>query len=280
MKRLTKICTIGLSLLALCTTVSSIQSCQSHEDMLTSTDDKDASEFLSSLKRDYDSVLSSESVPYSRSLDVNKTGTKVYVNKSEIKPLDSLNCNAQIAYQIDAGSVVATKQLFELMSDFDVTISATKTDETPDSLYVDEAEIKASLMPMVEDCRAYLHSKDMTDSEIDEMLQEYGADESVLIPLVISLSEYENSESSEANLQKPLQPLLPIFGVRAYAGDINWTKVGGCAMRAIGLDLAQLGLNRRILKAGIKMAFKAIAKEMLGPVSALIVIGEFIACYY
>lgn len=280
MKRLTKICAIGLSLFAICATVSSIQSCQSHEDMLTTTDDNAASLFLSSLKRDYDSVLSSKTMPYSRSVDVNKGGTKVFINKSELKLLDSLSYDIDIEHQIDAGSVFATKQIFELMSGFDLTLSAFKTDETPDSLYVDETEIKASLKPMVEDCRAYLHSKDMTDAEIDEMLQEYGADESVLIPLVISLSEYENRVSYEANLQKPLQSILPIFGVSAYAGDINWAKVGGCAMRAIGLDLAELGLNRKIIKAGIKVAFKAIAKEMLGPVSALIVIGEFIACYY
>lgn len=65
----------------------------------------------------------------------------------------------------------------------------------------------------------------------------------------------------------------------AYATE--WSDVGDCAIRAIGMDIfAGLGSSaiKTWGKAAIKKAFKVAAKKIVGPVGVAITVVEFAVC--
>lgn len=274
---------IHLSLLSLmiCAALLFVQSCQSDEKNSLTMNQNDSSQFLMSLKKDYDSIVSpnAKKKAVSNKLLEDTISTKViYFDKTEIS-------NNYVSVDITPISkdslTIATSDLFLLMSECDVSFSIEKTEDTPDSILVNTSDIEKTLGPMIEDSRAYLRAKGMTNAEIDEMLNEYNADESLLVPLVISLASYENDETLEANLHTN-KSIFPLLGLSAYAGagDFNWKKAGRCALETIGFDFAKTAFEKKIIKSGIKIVLKSLAKELLGPVGAVIAVGEFISCYY
>ncbi len=106
-------------------------------------------------------------------------------------------------------------------------------------------------------------------NDIQEMLIENGAPETDLVPFVLACAEYEQNQLN--------------VNSTSLTRSIDWPRVGECAIKAIGLDIFY-GLNQSTLSTwgvpAMKKAFKSIAKKLLGPIGAIIAVGEFVACYY
>ena len=76
---------------------------------------------------------------------------------------------------------------------------------------------------------------------------------------------------------------LPFVTSAKANSTIDWYKVGNCAIKALGVDIFY-GLSQSNLKtwsvAMMKRAFKTVAKKVIGPIGAIICVGEFSHCYF
>ncbi len=133
-----------------------------------------------------------------------------------------------------------------------------------------------TLNPLVIESKQYLYSKGLTEQDIQQMIQEENAAETDLIPLVMTLTAYENTQTVARNYLE----LLPINS--AYA-KLSWSDVGSCAMEAVGAD-ALYALSQSTASvwsvAVIKSVFKKTVSKMLGPVGTAIAVGEFGWCLW
>lgn len=156
-----------------------------------------------------------------------------------------------------------------------------KSELTCDSISISEKEAEVALKPMVAECKRYLYAKDFSDNDIEEMLQESNADETLLVTFVLALMEKEQMEGEKLADVFNSYPLL--FTTPARAVSVDWSKAGYCAAGAIGLDIFA-GLSQSTLKtwsiAAMKKAFKTVAQKVVGPVGVLIFVGDFSWCYF
>ena len=144
-----------------------------------------------------------------------------------------------------------------------------------------KSKIKEVLSPTVEESKKYLYSKGFTEEDIQEMLEENNADETELVILVLALTNQEYKDMEFAKLNIRHKSLLDIFVTPCYATDLSVPI--DCGVEAIGLDVFT-GLTQSTAKTWsvkvIKQIFKTVAKKALGPVGALIAVGDFAWCLH
>lgn len=148
-------------------------------------------------------------------------------------------------------------------------------------ILLSESEVKSSLAHLVQSSKRYLYSKGMSEEEIQEMLGEENADETVLVPFVMSLCDLEKQEYT-FELSRSESNTFNLFATTAYAANNDWAKVGSCAMQALGLDvITEFAYAGKVLtKAAIKSIFKTAAKRILGPIGVAIALVEFGVCMW
>lgn len=165
---------------------------------------------------------------------------------------------------------------------------------------------KTSLQPLIAESRTYLHSKGLTDADINDMIYSQGGTEEDLVPFTLSLVQIEKTPKPFINypdgytfhnehgyINGRLTKL-----VNRLTGDTTWyvigqqdpgyevltvAAIGTCAMEAIGADifwaLAQSSASAWTM-AAITTAFRTVAKKVIGPIGVAIAVGEFSWCLY
>lgn len=153
-----------------------------------------------------------------------------------------------------------------------------KSDLTKDSIVISEDKAKKAIIPMVAESREYLYAKGFTKKDIDDMLKENNADETVLVSFVLTLIEREQLENKLA-ISKSYSSF---FAIPARA-EVDWGKAGNCALHALGVDIFY-GLSQSTLKTwgvtAMKRAFATVAKKIVGPIGVAFFVGDFAWCYF
>lgn len=207
------------------------------------------------------SIIIPQDMNYSRSNghDV----TVVYVNVSDA------------GEDCDLTEVKTTEDFIRLKNEFNIDYSFVRDCEKyPDSIIVDNEAIEAGFIPLIAESKNYLYGKGITEDQIQEMLIENETDEKTLVPVALALMEYEFKGGAE------------YFDVDSSmyldSRSIDWVKVGGCAMAAIGLDilkdLSKFGKN--VTWEIVKKVFKTTAKRIAGPFGVACAVVEFTLCYF
>lgn len=169
-------------------------------------------------------------------------------------------------------------ELVDFAESVDATLSTLNDGTAVDSVLVSETEAREKLDPMVEQAWKYLRNRGMTTSEIQAMLDANNADETELVPLMLTMMDCEGDfEKGTISYSPPsTKPNEP-----KQDKQLDLEKVGKCAAQAIGLDI----LTRLGIQAGIKISeklamemFTAIAKKYGGPISVIIMVVDFSRC--
>lgn len=193
------------------------------------------------------------------------TTESVYINfPAEVSPDDLLLFE-------NASSI---QGLTDLIHEADATVQYEPTPVNSQyELTVPVQQVISSLNPLVTESKQFLYSRGFTESDIQQMIQEENALETDLIPLVMAVTQAENSQVVVRNYMN----YLPISSANA----LTWSEVGSCAMEALGADiLFSLGQSTATVwsMAAIKTAFKTVAKRMLGPIGVAIAVVDFSWC--
>lgn len=172
--------------------------------------------------------------------------------------------------------------------------------------FSDKDAIEA-LEPLVAESKNVLHKYGFSDTEIQEMLDENGVDETQLVMLMMAIvnNEIEPEYSFQAMASKRgdsfgiinntlnhfetvLSDLLftPLYANQSrtsthgdlvsYMTNQEFKVVVGCAVKALVMDIAFKALSKALLKK----AFVAIAKKVLGPVGVAIAVADFGWCLH
>lgn len=154
------------------------------------------------------------------------------------------------------------REILDIIVNEGAIISLTNDGFFNDSIYVSEDSCRAALNPLLIESKKYLYGKGFSDDDIQQMLEENNADETMLVPLVMALVEEEKN-----------QELSLVIKSR--------NSITTCAMQAIGLDIVY-SLTQSSAKTWskkvIKKLFKTVAKRALGPVGVAIAVVEFTLC--
>ena len=150
-------------------------------------------------------------------------------------------------------------------------------------IVLSESKAREVIDPMIKLSRDFLHSKGFSDAEIEEMLEENGADESELVRLVLYVSTMESANNDVARNEASFS-IFNLLSTPAYAAwQDTAMEVGGCAVKALGFDFSGFAFGSACTvwsKAAMRVAFKSIAKKVLGPVGVAIAVGEFAYCMW
>ena len=169
------------------------------------------------------------------------------------------------------------QELTDLINVTDATIqySPTPTNSAYE-INVDLQPIMNSLNPLVNEAKQYLYSKGLTENDIQEMVISEGGKQEDLIPFVLCLAHYENTQL----LSKNNYP--EIFINSAYA-VIDAEDYKRCALAAIGIDLMYAVQTSNITSWSlpvVKKAFGVVAKRALGPIGVAAAVISFGYCMY
>lgn len=178
-----------------------------------------------------------------------------------------------------------TAELVEIAERTGSILTTEYADDVNLVLQIPESKAREALKPLVESSRKFLHSKGFTDQEINSMLAENMADETDLIRLALYITNDEYHQNSVAQAKaKPGFNVLDLFATKAYAGTPKndyWELVGDCFITCLLIDFRSFAGNStatKWTKVAIRIAFRNIAKKMLGPVGVAIATVEFFAC--
>lgn len=163
---------------------------------------------------------------------------------------------------ISKESIVTFNDVIALQNDLGISISPTSSSNTIDSVFVDIKKVENALDPMVKQSKQWLYSRGMSETDIQVMLAEKGATESELVPFVLGCMEAENLQLTR---------------------NVDWVKVGTCALKAIGLDITAFLANSGIKtwsKAALMRTFKSVALKAVGPAGVAIAVIEFSYCMF
>lgn len=163
---------------------------------------------------------------------------------------------------ISKESIVTFNDVIALQNDLGISISPTSSSNTIDSVFVDIKKVENALDPMVKQSKQWLYSRGMSETDIQVMLAEKGATESELVPFVLGCMEAENLQLTR---------------------NVDWDKVGKCALIAIGLDFTAFLSNSGIKtwsKAALMRTFKSVALKAVGPAGVAIAVIQFGICMY
>ncbi len=146
--------------------------------------------------------------------------------------------------------------------------------------YFDETPIIEAMEPSIIEAKNYLHSKELTDSEIVEILD--GEEEYNLVPLVAALIAEENNTSNSSVSNEALS----LFITASYAqdGDSVSGRMYDCLMRSLGVtalqEAMQQGLKSDAGKRALKKAVRKIAARTLSWIGAAWAVFEFVSCMF
>lgn len=132
-----------------------------------------------------------------------------------------------------------------------------------------EEEVKEALIPLIEGSRELFHAFELSDNDIEEILD--NGDSSTLAMLGLTFLAYSN-ESKNNNDTASLDLLNSVFNIQT-ANAQDWGAIGGCAIGALGLD--SLGTLKDALQ-GKKVAKKFVAG--LSGWGTAILVAEFAIC--
>lgn len=147
-------------------------------------------------------------------------------------------------------------------------------------VYMSDDEAYETIDPLIGKAKEYLYSHNFTEDEIQQMLLENDAEESELVPFVMSCIEQEYNATTYSQNGNSF---FNVMQFSAYASSHPEIKqIIRCSIKAVGFDVfAEMGesmVNKVISKSLIKKAFKLAVKRVLGPVAVVFVAYEFADC--
>ena len=144
-----------------------------------------------------------------------------------------------------------------------------------------EDEIVESLKPLVEGSRELFYAFELSDNDIEEILD--NGDSSTLAMLGLTFLAYSN-ESKNNNDTASLDLLNSVFNIQTANGQ-DWGAIGGCAIGALGLDslgtLKDALQGKKVTAKALKKAVKKVAKKFAAGLSGwgtAILVAEFAIC--
>lgn len=147
--------------------------------------------------------------------------------------------------------------------------------EVVDSYLIDERLIKDSFKPAVSEAKNIINSYGVSETEIQQILNETGATEEHLVPVIMMFNSVNNNSSIALNNS------VNLFITNSYAQGFDSDKALDCAIAAVGLNLFDIARN--ITETGFKTALKAalrgVATKFLGPIGIAITVAEWAWCY-
>jgi len=208
--------------------------------------------------------------------DITPSTTKAVIHSADTKALKL--CMPEDCTSLSIPEIKSVRNLNDLQliaNKYAASFKITNVSEPiEDVILISESKISASMAAMIKQSKQYLNSLGMSDCDIQQMLEDENADESILVPFVLSLIEHDNNCYYAWQKNNKLS-LIP----HAYA--MEWGQVGHCALNAIGADIF-FGLGNSMAKAwtkaAMKKAFKAAAERVIGPVGVAIAIIDFAIC--
>lgn len=212
----------------------------------------------------------------------NKPNRVMSVNPTKVDSLTTVYVysNNTGGTKLDVSNQLTLKDFSETLEVTSATFSFYNDGTAIDSVQVAEREAREKLAPMVEKSKKYLKSKGLTDADIAEMLAENNADETQLVPFALALMEVEEDINAYSNVM--YSP--PSTGKQnpTQTTQIDWNKVGRCALQALGADVLSALWSSHVAGAWtvacLKATFKTVAKKTLGPIGAAIAVVEFAGC--
>lgn len=145
------------------------------------------------------------------------------------------------------------------------------------TIYISETKLKDALKPLIIESKLYLASIGLTDSDIQDLINETDADESLLIVFSLAMIGHDNHYYTSYQLSHQIS-LFP----SAYAAA-TWEDAGHCALSALGADIFWsfgTSVAKSWTKAAIKKAFKAAAEKVIGPVGVALTLIDFSICMW
>ena len=144
-------------------------------------------------------------------------------------------------------------------------------------IFVSEEKTLEALMPLIKKSKSYLYKKGFTDAEIDAMLAENNVSQAALVPLYLTLSEYEG------NNELPQSDFVASTGITRTDPAIE--KSLKCAASAFGMDVVAMLIQeapnldtRTFTKAAVKLLLKKIAPKVFSFVGAAIFTIDYLNC--
>lgn len=195
----------------------------------------------------------------------------VICTKEEILPNDDNETQGNIITLVDFTSVNLN------------TKDENNTIDEEDHCYAfSTVEVEEAMEPSLNDAKAYLYSKGLTDGDIEELLaaDEEGPaiHESALVPAVMALiaeEEHQNSLASSVNFTS-------LFIFETHASSYQENDLYDCVMRTLGVtaltEAFNKGLSSSAGKKALKKAVRKIATKTLGWVGAAWAAYEFGDC--
>lgn len=169
----------------------------------------------------------------------------------------------------DFSSNANIENLTTILANHGVSIDDSINTDAEVIIQVPNDEIRTALEPLVVEAKNYLISKGATTQQINEMLQEEGAEDIDLIPFVKALTSAEAQQYVVKNITFP------------FLSEANANKILECGIKALGFD-ALAALAQSTASAwtwgAIKTAFKTVAKKMYGPIGVAVAVIEFGIC--
>lgn len=256
MKKLKTIILACFSILLVCVVCGLVVSCQN--DMAVQMEEEqavDARSFTASFKDNLNLFMGYEVTVDSAQLSASSLSTRVQPATTYQIFLDSPVDEQPLIMN----TIKTPKQIYDLVKIRGVELSRTYKSDTRYVLNISKEESEAALEPLILDSKRYLKEKGFTDREISQMLVANNAEETTLIPFVISLVEEELKCGSGVDIPTAIR----------------------CAQQAIGFDIFY-ALNQSVAKtwskAVLKKIFKTVAAKVIGPVGTIIFVIDFALC--
>lgn len=276
---------MGSMLIGLMAVLSVACSSEGKDTPPVSTEDLQASnDFKDEFSQQLPSLFSADMSPENDALSVRSVNSlglsankKVYVEMA----------NAKSIQETGLTKVSSLKDVGHLITEEAANFSFEPTDYTVDSFELSEIKANEALQPLIQASKTYLYSLSFSEWELQDMLAECGGMECDLVLLVLGLVAVNENENQEYQLA-PFVPagFVPIGENETVSPLLNWHDVLDCAMEAIGADVvyALVAAKPNVAcvwtKKAIKKLMTGVAKRMLGPVGAIIALGEFSYCLY
>jgi len=241
-----------------------IQSCKKTENIYS---DKKAELFLEKVKV-FRNTVNTFTVNPINQLNLKKNNySPNNSNEEEVYHVlfDEMPINPDFSYDING---IAT-----LINNYGGTLSTTPSD-TSIIFSASPVIVSNSLQPLINEAKVYLNARGLSNAEIENMIIEENTQEYDLVPFATALANYEISGNSgiTSNFEN-------ILISSAYAAEDP--SILHCIGVALGVDaLWALGGSNASAwtAAGMKTAFKSVAKRFLGPIGVAIAVVSFGLC--
>ncbi len=139
-----------------------------------------------------------------------------------------------------------------------------------------ESQARQLVNEMSYETQVFLIETGWTDADIDEIIEECGADVFATLGTYLGVGQKNGltlSHTTDGTI------VLDPLGTDVINKALTWGEVGGCALGVLGLNvLDAIKAGGAITITAIKLAFKTAAKALLGPVGLVVAIVEFGIC--